>query len=121
MSLVTKNSGRAAYTTPAVTSHYAIHTTQVKNAQYTFSVSGRPKIGARVRRGPDWPQGNNEDGGIGNRGTVISPSTKQQTTVCQTLLMFPTLDNYSVHVEWDDGNREQYEWGDIFPIELVPY
>ena len=95
------------------------------NTQYTFSVSGSPEIGARVRRGPDWPQGNNEDGGIGNRGTVISPFTKQQTTEGydhQTQLL--QLEAYSesfVYVEWDNGNREQYEWGRVFPIELAPF
>ena len=95
------------------------------NTQYTFSVSGRPEIGARVRRGPNWPQGNNEDGGIGNRGTVISPSTKQQTTEGyghQTqLLQLEVYSDSFVYVEWDNGNREQYEWGHIFPIELAPF
>ena len=95
------------------------------NTQYTFSVSGSPEIGARVRRGPNWPHGNNEDGGIGNRGTVISPFTKQQTTEGyghQTQLLQPEAYSDSfVHVEWDNGNREQYEWGRIFPIELVPF
>ena len=90
-----------------------------KNSQYRFIVSGRPAIGARVRRGPNWPQGNNEDGGIGNGGTVISPSTKKLTTVRQTQLR--VADDSFVYVEWDNGNREQYEWGRIFPIELVPY
>ena len=95
------------------------------NTQYAFSVSGSPEIGARVRRGPNWPQGNNEDGGIGNRGTVISPFTKQQTTERydhQTQLV--QLEAYSesfVYVEWDNGNREQYEWGRVFPIELAPF
>ena len=126
--LFTKRSGRAAYARP-----YIAQTAQVKNAQYTFSVSGRPEIGARVRRGPHWPQGNNEDGGIGNRGTVISPFTKQQTKLRQTQLFAEdTCSNFSaedtyiysnsiVYVEWDNGNREQYEWGRAFPIELVPY
>ena len=128
--LVPMGSGRAAYVMPE---DFTTHTAQVRNAQYTFSVSGSPEIGARVRRGPDWPQGNNEDGGIGNRGTVISPFTKQQTTVRQTQLLaentysdFPAEDTYMysnsfVYVEWDNGNREQYEWGRAFPIELVPY
>ena len=130
--LGTKGSGRATYARPTTC------TAQITNVQYTFSVSGSPEIGARVRRGPDWPQGNNEDGGIGNRGTVISPFTKQQTKVRQTQLL--AVDTYSdsedaysdsedaymysnsfVYVEWDNGNREQYEWGHAFPIELVPY
>ena len=105
----------------------------VEDTQYTFTVCGSPEIGARVCRGPDWPQGNNEDGGIGSSGTVISPFTKQQTKVRQTQLLaedtysdFSAEDTYMysnsiVYVEWDNGNREQYEWGCAFPIELVPY
>ena len=130
MPLGTKGRRRATYARPE---DYATCTAQIANAQYTFGVSGSPEIGARVRRGPNWPQGNNEDGGIGNRGTVISPFTKQQTTVHQTQLL--AVDTYShshaedaymysnsiVYVEWDNGNREQYEWGRAFPIELVPY
>ena len=45
----------------------------VYDQQYHFTVIGTPKIGARVRRGPNWPRGNNEDGGISNRGIVIRP------------------------------------------------
>ena len=119
--LGTKESGRATYARPE---DYTTCTAQITNAQYTFSVSGSPEIGARVRRGPNWPQGNNEDGGVGNRGTVISPFTKQQTTVRQTQLFAEDTYMYSnsiVYVEWDNGNREQYEWGCAFPIELVPY
>ena len=106
-------------------------------AQYTFSVIGTPNIGARVRRGPNWPQGNTEDGGIGNRGTVIHPFTQQhlapQSTVGPFTSQYPTQqlmprddivqwDNGNdVYVQWDTGNKNRYQWGHSFPIELVPY
>jgi len=99
------------------------------NSQYTFTVIGTPKIGARVRRGPNWPQGNNEDGGIGDRGTVIHPYTKQHLTPQPTVgdpfgnqyLTQQLMPMGDVYVEWDNGNKNGYQWGRGFPIELVPY
>ena len=50
--------------------------------------------GARVIRGPDWKNGN-EDGGVGNVGTVIDTS----------LMDFKCLGPRTVTVIWDSGSK----------------
>lgn len=55
--------------------------------------------GVRVTRGPDWKWGN-QDGGIGNIGTVISPEAALNKSGERTVL-----------VTWDSGFKAKYRAG----------
>lgn len=66
-------------------------------------------VGARVKRGPDWGYWThgNQDGGVGNLGTVVRRSTKR---------------GYDFVVKWDGKNIQcDYRWGsqNKYELELV--
>ena len=77
--------------------------------QYTFqtSVTGKPAVGARVRRGPDWDYAD-EDGGDGNVGTVITNNN---------------AGDYCLTVKWESTSENDYRWGksdsEHFDVEVV--
>ena len=50
--------------------------------QHTFTVTGAPAIGTRVRRGPNWQDGD-EDGGQGGKGTVTQQPDGEQVQTSQ--------------------------------------
>uniref|UniRef100_A0A0L8H3V2 MIB/HERC2 domain-containing protein n=2 Tax=Octopus bimaculoides TaxID=37653 RepID=A0A0L8H3V2_OCTBM len=57
-------------------------------------------VGLRVTRGPDWKWGN-QDGGVGNIGTVIEIGKPGSAT----------SPDKTVVVQWDHGSRTNYRIG----------
>ena len=92
----------------------------------TFTVSGEPHSGARVRNGPDgyiWV------GGEGTVQSVLSVSTRQrqQQGLRRSYYQQQSTSWREVYVRWDNGSRGQYRWGTgsgdsnlQYAIELVP-
>ena len=70
-----------------------------------INVTGKPAVGDRVQRGPDWYSGyGNQDGGEGNEGVVSTFTTG----------------GYNVKIKWDK-NTQDYRWGigDFYDVQLT--
>lgn len=87
----------------------------VTNGTPTFTVTGEPKVGAEVQRGPDWDQGN-EDGGEGHTGKVMSVEPTRAGGRKNRYLAY-----YDIKVKWDSGSTHSYHWGELgkYQIELA--
>ena len=105
---LSSNSTTFSKSSPPTTSSYGLTFPNISTSG-TSNYRKRITVGARVKRGPDWGYWThgNQDGGVGNLGTVVCHSTKR---------------GYDVVVRWD-GKVTQYDyrWGSQkkYEVELV--
>ena len=93
---------------------------QVKGSPFSLNVSGRPKEGARVKKGPDWRKSG--FGGYGNNYT--EGTVRRNQTIHQGFGYY--YDEYqneqtgsTVCVYWNNGHTCNHSWDGSYEIELV--
>ena len=75
-----------------------------KTFKFTTTVRGRPAVGAKVCRGPDWKYDDHDTGTCTDTGVVEN---------CE--------EDNKITVKWDNGGSYRYNWGEElgYDVELV--